>query len=167
MACAALAAWSALPVRAADELPPPVYAVKQQIATTGSNIPRNAVTSSKVPINRRYAELTPDEQEVVRSAYEAMRPLDEPPYPIDGLKPVFEALREVQRKVLAEGELSMFVDIDPLGQATAVSVMKSPDPKLTQVVAAVLMLTKYKPAVCSGRPCQMAYPLRMTFKVEH
>ncbi len=166
MACAALAVWSALSARAADALPPPVYAVKQQVATTGSNIPKNVVTSSKVPINRRYAELTPDEQEVVKSAYDAMRPLDEPPYPIDGLGPVFEALREVQRKVLAEGELSMFVEVDPLGNATAVSVMKSPDPKLTQVVASVLMLTKYKPAVCRGQPCQMAYPLRMSFKVE-
>ena len=96
-----------------------------------------------------------------------MRPLDEPPYPIDGLKPVFEARREVQRKLLAEGELSMFVEVDPKGQATAVSVIKSPDPKLTQVVASVLMLTKYKPAVCRGQPCQMAYPLRTTFTVSH
>ena len=167
MAFAAISASSALSARAADELPAPVYAVKQQVATTGSIIRKNVVTSSKVPINRRYAELTLNEQEIVKSAYEAMRPLDEPPYPIDGLKPVFEALREVQRKLLAEGELSMFVEVDPKGQATAVSVMKSPDPKLTQVVASVLMLTKYKPAVCRGQPCQMAYPLRMTFTVSH
>jgi hypothetical protein len=46
-------------------------------------------------------------------------------------------------------------------------MMKSPDPKLTQGVATALMLTKYKPAVCRGQPCQMAYPLRMTFTVSH
>ena len=61
----------------------------------------------------------------------------------------------------------MFVEVDPEGQATAVSMMKSPDPKLTQGVATALMLTKYKHAVCRGQPCQMAYPLRMTFTVSH
>ena len=88
MAFAAISASFALSARAADELPAPVYAVKQQVATTGSIIRKNVVTSSKVPVNRRYAELTPNEQQIVKSAYEAMRPLDEPPYPIDGLKPV-------------------------------------------------------------------------------
>ena len=151
--------------QAAEELPPPIYSIKHDVPNTGSNIARKAVTSSDIPINRRYGELTPAEQDLVKSRYEAMMPLDEPPYPIDGLVPLFSAIRKIQDALLAQGELSMFVDIDAQGQATAVSVMKSPDPKLTQAVASVLMLTKYKPAICRGQPCSMGYPLRMTFRV--
>lgn len=152
---------------AADELPAPMYSLKQEVASTGTNIPRRAMTSARIPLNRRYAELTAEERDVVKSAYEAMYPLDEPPYPIDGTLPIFKALRTVQNKLLAQGELTMFVEVDAQGQATAVSVMQSPDPKLTQAVAAVLMLTRYKPAVCRGQPCSMGYPFRMTFSVEH
>ena len=165
MAGAALVA-SAFCARAADELPPPVYVLKQATPTTGSNIPRPRV-SSQLPLNRRYSELTREEQDIVKSAYEAMMPLDEPPYPINGLLPLFEAVREINRKLVAEGELSMFVDVDAQGQVTSISVMKSPDPKLTQAMANVLMLTKFKPAVCRGQPCNMGYPFRMTFSVEH
>jgi hypothetical protein len=152
--------------QAADALPPPVYAMKQDAPSTGTNIPRKVVTSSEIPINRRYAELTPAEQEMVKSRYEAMMPLDEPPYPADGLVPLFNAVRKVQDAVLAQGELTMFVEVNQQGEATAVSVLKSPDPKLTQAVAAVLMLTKYKPALCRGQPCSMGYPFRMNFSVE-
>ena len=154
------------PARAADELPAPIYSLKQDAPSTGSYISRKVVTGSEIPINRRYAELTPAEQALVKSRYEAMMPLDEPPYPIDGLVPLFNAVRKVQDAVLAQGELSMFVDVDARGEATTVSVLKSPDPKLTQAVAAVLMLTKYKPALCRGQPCRMGYPFRMTFSVE-
>ena len=153
--------------RGADELPAPIYAIKQAVPTTGSRIPRRAVTSSLIPINRRYGELTREQQELVKSRYEAMLPLDEPPYPVDGLVPLFEAVRDINRKLVAEGELSMFVEVDAQGQATSVSVMKSPDPKFTRAVASVLMLTKFKPAVCRGQPCSMGYPFRMTFTVEH
>ena len=163
----ALTAALAASAQAADELRPPIYSLKQEVAITGSNISRRAVTSARIPLNRRYAELTPEEQDVVKSAYEAMYPLDEPPYPIDGTLPIFQALRTVQNKLLAQGDLSLFVEVDAQGQATAVSVMQSPDAKMTQAVAAVLMLTKYKPAVCRGRPCSMGYPFRMTFSVEH
>ena len=79
---------------------------------------------------------------------------------------LFNSVRKVQDAVLAQGELTMFVDVNAQGEATAVSVVKSPDPKLTQAVAAVLMLTKYKPALCRGQPCSMGYPFRMTFSVE-
>jgi len=152
--------------QAADELPPPVYSIKQDVPSTGTNIPRKVATSSEIPLNRRYSELTPAEQALVKSRYEAMLPLDEPPYPIDGLLPLFNAVRKAQDVALAQGELTMFVDVNAQGEATSVSVMKSPDAKLTQAVASVLMLTKYKPALCRGQPCSMGYPFRMTFSVE-
>lgn len=95
-----------------------------------------------------------------------MSPNDEPPFPVDGLPPIHEAIAEVQRRLLVHGALSMFADVDSGGGATSVSVYESPDPKLTQAAAAVLMLTKFKPAVCKGEPCRMSFPLRVAFKVE-
>jgi hypothetical protein len=160
-------AWGLLvPALGADALPPPIYFLKQSAPSIGSNIPRRVVTSSAIPLNRRYADLTPEQQELVKSNYEAMRPLDEPPYPENGLLPLFEAVREVQRQLLAEGDLVMFVDVDPQGDGTRVSVIKSPDPQLTRVMANILMKVKYKPAICKGQPCSMGFPLRMSFKVD-
>jgi TonB-like protein len=166
LAAAAMIGTLCATARAAEELPPPIYVIKQDVPSIGTNIPRKVATSSDIPINRRYGELTPAEQETVKSRYEAMMPLDEPPYPADGLLPLFNAIRKVQDAVLAQGDLTMFVDVDAQGRATSVSVMKSPDPKLTQAVASVLMLTKYKPAVCGGQPCSMGYPFRMKFSVD-
>ncbi|HKX40967.1 MAG TPA: energy transducer TonB [Burkholderiaceae bacterium] len=167
LAAALLIAALCPTARAADELPPPIYAIKQDVPSLGTNIPRKVATSSDLPLNRRYSELTAAEQDIVKSRYEAMMPLDEPPYPVDGLLPLFNAVRKVQDAVLAQGDLTMFVEVDAQGRATSVSVMKSPDPKLTQAVASVLMLTKYKPAVCGGQPCSMGYPFRMKFSVDH
>ena len=152
---------------AADELPPARYDLKQQAASTGTHLTRKVVSGSAIPINRRYADLMPDEQRLVKSHYEPMLPFDEPPFPANGLQPIFEAVRGIQHNLLASGELTMFVEIDANGDAVSVSVLKSPDPKLTQALAGVLMLTKYKPAICAGAPCKMGYPFRMKFTVEH
>jgi hypothetical protein len=144
-------------------LPPPIYELKQETATTGSRIPRKQVWTSKIPLNRTYAQLTPDEQAAVKSAYEAMAAGDEPPYPEDGLLPIFKAVRTISDYRFSPGEVSIFVDVDSKGEAVGASIIKSPDAKLTTALANVLMLTKYKPAVCGGTPCRMSYPFRITF----
>ena len=114
----------------------------------------------------RNAQLTDDEKRAVKSSYEAMEPLDEPPFPVVGLKPIYQAIAEVQQKLLEEGVLSMQAEVDASGVVTNVSVFKSPDNRLTQAAANVLMLTRFKPAVCRGQPCKMSFPLRVTFAVE-
>ena len=146
-------------------LPPPVYELKQGTATTGSRIPRKQVWTSKIPLNRTYAQLTPDEQAAVKSAYEAMAPGDEPPYPEDGLMPIFKAVRLMMDKYYPAGEISIFIEVDERGHGVTASVLKSPDYKLTTALVSVLMLTQYKPAVCGGVPCRMSYPFRMTFSM--
>jgi len=147
----------------ADDLPPPIYELKQVEASIGTNIPRRQVWGSKVPMNRRYEQLTADEQASVKSVYEAMAPGDEPPYPAEGLVPIFKAVRTISDYRFSPGEVSIFVDVDSKGEAVGASIIKSPDAKLTTALANVLMLTKYKPAVCGGTPCRMSYPFRITF----
>ncbi|WP_295639433.1 hypothetical protein [uncultured Methylibium sp.] len=153
--------------RAADELPAEKYVIKDDEPRLGTNIRRKAVIGFDVPINRRYGELTDAQKAIVKSRYEAMHPLDEPPFPANGLEPVFQAVRKLQSKLLAQGELTIFIDVDATGQASGASIIKSPDPQLAVAVAKVLMVTPYKPAVCRGQPCAMGYPFRMTFNVEY
>ena len=153
--------------RAEEPLPPPQYSIKQSVPDTGTRIPRKIVQGSAIPLNRSYAQLTEEEQQLVKSQYEAMRPLDEPPFPVTGLRPIHEAIAEMQRRLLVQGDLSMAAEIDAQGTVTSVSVYRSPDPKLTEAAAKVLMLTPFKPALCSGQPCKMSFPLRVTFHVEH
>ena len=63
----------------------------------------------------------------------------------------------------------IFIDVDATGKAASASVIKALalDPDMTLAVAQILMLTKYKPAICSERPCAMGYPFRVTFSVSH
>ena len=163
-----VAALFATPGARADEaLAPAKYVIRQDLPDTGTRIPRRVFTGSLIPINRRYAELTPDERRLVKSQYEAMAEADEPPFPVDGLEAVYAAVAKVQKTLLVTGKLAMEVDVDSQGQASSVRVLASPDPKLTQAVASVLMLTRYKPAVCGAKPCRMSLPINVNFSMDH
>jgi hypothetical protein len=150
---------------AQDAAPPARYGIKQDSPTTGSNIPRNDVTSGAIPINRRYSELTREQQGILKSRYEAIAYNDEPPFPVDGLEPLLAAMSKGARKYQPRGAMEIHVDVDANGVAKAAKVFQSPDPGMVQFAAAVLMLTQYKPGVCGGVPCAMSYPFTMTFNI--
>jgi hypothetical protein len=48
----------------------------------------------------------------------------------------------------------------------AVAVLQSPNEQVTKFMASVLLLTKFKPALCRGQPCKMGFPVKVIFKVE-
>lgn len=148
-------------VRAEEPLPPAAYRLKEDQASTGTNIRSTVVYGSAIPLNRRYAEMTAEERRLVKSQYEPMADDDEPPFPVNGLGPVYADVQKVVQKLQVAGQMTFAVDINADGEATAVKVLLAADPKLTRTVASVLMLTKYKPAICAGRPCAMAYPFRI------
>lgn len=144
---------------------PAKYTIRQAEPDTGTRIPKNIVDGSRLPLNKRYGELTSEQQKLLKAQYEQMGDADEPPYPANGLGPVYQQIARGQQKLLARGPLAMFVDIDVTGVATAVQVLQSPDPQVTRFVATVLMQEKYKPAVCDGKPCRMQFPFRIDFEV--
>ncbi len=150
---------------AQDPPAPARFTIKQSTPSVGSNIPRNAVTSGAIPINRRYAELTRDQQNILKSRYEAILENDEPPFPLDGLEPLLSAMSKGQQRYPASGLMEIHVDINAQGEARAVKVFQSPDPDLTKFAASVLLLTKYKPGICDGVPCAMPYPFLMNFSI--
>ena len=143
--------------RAAD-LPAEQYALREPSAATGSNIRKNVIWNSALPINRTYDQLTPEQKQRLNSLYERVDPGDEPPFPAEGLKPIVEAVWKGATKRAVVGRLTVVASVEPDGSVSKVDVLDNPDPHLSKFAASVLLLTKFKPAVCKGQPCPMQYP---------
>ena len=148
------------------DLPEPEFTIRERNAHTGSNIRKDLLWGSSIPINRTYGQLTPEQKAVVHALYERIEPGDEPPFPADGLKPILEAIRKGQSKLLVTGTLTLAADVDSSGDVTKVEVYDNPDPILTKFAASVLMITKFKPAICKGVPCRMQYPFSFVMRVQ-
>jgi hypothetical protein len=144
----------------------PEYGIKFEDPPAGSGIRREAVRGSRVPINRTYRELTPEQRAIVHGWYESIAPGDEPPFPAEGMKPILDAVRKAQAKLLVTGELFLIATVEKTGEVSSVKAVGSPSPEMTQFAAAVVALTKFKPAVCAGQPCKMEFPLCYVFRVE-
>lgn len=156
-----------------DALAPKRYSIKEDAPDTGSNIRRERIISS-LPLDKRYSELTSEQRIAVKSQYEQMAEDDEPPFPVNGLGPVYKAISKIREYdargrygLGIDGPLTLHIQVDSQGNATSASVYESPNPDITTSAAAIGMLTKYKPAVCGGQPCAMVFPIRMQLTTRH
>lgn len=145
----------------------PEYTLKREDDSTGSRIRQNAVTGIRVPINKPYAELTAEQKARVRALYEHLDEADEPPYPLKGTKEILRAISNAQDVLHLQGDLSVFVEVNADGTPNAVGVMKSPDERMTNLVATALIHERYKPGLCKGTPCKMQFPLRIKLGMTH
>jgi hypothetical protein len=162
MTLAALALWGAATVARADAPPQgasaPAYTLRDTFV--GSVIPTDVV-SSALPFDKTWAELTPQQRDLVRADYESIAPGDEPPFPERGLKHVALPFVRVSEQTGDVGKVIASVTVDSHGQARDVVVYKSPSKEVTAVAIHALVDEKYKPAVCKGQPCTMAFVLRL------
>jgi hypothetical protein len=156
LAIGALLALSTCLARAED------YRIKESDPLTGTLLRRDAARFS-MPPDKTYDELSESDKSRLRNLYEQMEPGDEPPFPARGVGTLMRAMASVQRKLHVEGLVDIGVIVGPDGRANQVKVYSSPDPQLTTVVANVLMLEKYKPALCHGAPCTQEFPFRANF----
>ncbi|MFZ6758471.1 hypothetical protein ACO0K9_14805 [Undibacterium sp. Ji50W] len=150
---------------AQEATPAPEYTLKREDPSTGSRIRQDAVTGIRVPINKSYAELTSEQKTKVRSLYEHLDETDEPPYPLKGTKEILRAISNAQDVLHLQGDLSVFVEVNADGTPNAVGVIKSPDERMTNLVATALIHERYKPGLCKGTPCKMQFPLRIKLGV--
>lgn len=129
---------------------------------TGTIIRKDMRWSSKIPLNKTYGELTDSQKKELHSMYESMPPGDEPPFPVEGMKPIFNAIKAGQEKLLARGILNLAVTVNPDGTAKqVVDLGSTKNREMTQFAATVLMMTKFKPAVCKGAPCESQFPISL------
>ena len=160
-----LAGFAPRPARSQSSAPE--YVIREDQPRTGSHIRRDEVAGSTIPLNKRYYELSAAERETLNQGYEPMERGDEPPFPAEGLRPIYDAIRKAQKKLLVEGNLFLVADVGADGKVTQVSVFDSPSEKMTSFAGSVLLMTAFKPALCGGKACKMQYPFRMTFAVEN
>ena len=146
---------------------PERFEIKDAQAPTGSMLKRGVVTGD-LPYDKRYDQLTEAQRDLVKANYEPMAADDEPPFPADGLGAVMKALRKAASATYPRGVLDIAVEVGPDGVARSARIYHAPDDaRFTQYAAQVLMLTKYKPAVCGGKACAMWFPLNATFTVSN
>lgn len=141
-----------------------IYKFKD-VPRTGSHVARN-VAFSPVPFDKRYADLSAAQREVVRSAYENMADNDEPPFPAYGLNPIFRLLARLDPTLVRGGPLRATVMVGPDGKPVSVRVLDAPNEFLTGFVGNALMLQDYKPAICAGQPCGQEFLLLATLTDE-
>jgi hypothetical protein len=134
----------------------------ESTSDTGSLLKKGLTWDSKIPLSKTYAEFSPKQKADFLALYESMGPEDEPPFPIEGIKPIFNAIKKAQYKINARGELNFAVSVDANGKATKVEDYGSSNkPEMTELAGSILLMTKFKPAVCGGKPCAMQFPFRL------
>lgn len=124
---------------------------------------RRDVATPNVPLDKRYDQMDESQHALLRARYAGMGATDEPPWPASGMAPLMMQLRQGADAYRVSGQLDMTVDVGPDGAARSISVYEGAgDPQFAKFAASLLMTTKYKPALCAGQPCAMAWPLQVT-----
>jgi hypothetical protein len=147
----------------------PVRLTNEATSTTGTIIKRDLQWSSKIPLNKTYAQFTDTEKAEFHALYEAMPPGDEPPFPAEGMRPLFNSIRKGQQIVRARGKLNMVVNVDASGKAVDVldlgGVGGANALEMTRFAGSVLLMTRFKPAVCAGKPCKSQFPFILDLRM--
>jgi hypothetical protein len=73
------------------------------------------------------------------------------------------ALAMAQRKTGFVGEFYIVADVSAEGEALATEVFGTKDTQMANFAGSVLMLTKFKPALCGKQPCRQKYPFLVRF----
>jgi hypothetical protein len=111
------------------------------------------------PLDRPYHRFTAPEKVALKSQWEAMAPDDEPPFPLEGMQALVLDIRDAARTLQVRGGLRLVAHVNGAGKVTKVDVHQSPDEQLTRFAAYRLVETRFKRALCNGKPCAMQFPL--------
>jgi hypothetical protein len=147
----------------------PVRLTNEATSTTGTIIKRDLAWSSRIPLNKTYEQFSDAEKAEFNALYESMPPGDEPPFPAEGMRPVFNSIKKGQQIVRARGKLNMVVNVDATGKAVDVldlgGVGGANALEMTRFAGSVLLMTKFKPAVCAGKPCKSQFPFILDLRM--
>jgi hypothetical protein len=141
------------------------YALREDVAPTGTNIVRAAVVWP-VPINRSYEELTGEQKNLVRDEYVKLGARDEPPYPLEGMTPILRELAKVSAQDFDSGLLHLAVRVDANGHPLGVAVLASPNRNMEEAMGLALLDATYKAAKCDGKPCEGDFSFKYRFELE-
>lgn len=84
---------------------------------------------------------------------------DEPPEPTAGKMRLYQRIAIAQHKRKAWGLTELAVLVDSEGKATSVTVFATPDPEMTKWISGVVLMERFDPGLCQGKPCTMQFPV--------
>ncbi|MDP9108492.1 MAG: energy transducer TonB [Pseudomonadota bacterium] len=152
-------------VTAADKGDAPSYTLRTDQDLRDRFGPSSATITS-LSFDLTYAELSAAQQMLFKHYYVAMGEQDEPPYPVDGLKAIYQPITQAQARLGMQGQLDAEVTVADDGVPMDVKFYRSPNAALTKFVANLAMITRFKPGLCNGQPCKMGFPIRVTFVMQ-
>lgn len=140
------------------------FGIKSDQNQRGSRLREDAAVSY-VPPGQPWDKLSPAEQNLFKSFYQALEAGDEPPYPEHGQRPLVEAIIKIRDAKFdeVEGNLVLYILVGKDGKPKSVTTIGSPHPELTRYAGMAAMTQAFKPAVCRGEPCEMIFPLSLGF----
>ena len=141
------------------------YGLKAHEAETGSKFKADELFGSYVPYDVGYARMSAEQKKIVALAYPLMDVQDEPPYPLHGKQTISRMIVDASKENAITGMLHLLVKVGPDGKAQTVTSIGSPSAQITKFASHVVMLEKYKPGMCAGKPCTMIYPFSLEFGV--
>jgi hypothetical protein len=106
------------------------------------------------------------EKELVRSGYENMPAADEPPFPREGLRPLYQIIRKAQSSLQVNGSIHLIATVDASGDVKEIEARGALDKEMANIVQSAVMLTKFKPGICAGKACVMQYRFDLDFTTE-
>lgn len=89
----------------AQDLPAAQYELRQADPDLGSNIKRNSVRGASISLDLPYGQLPEDNKQAVHSWWAVIAPGDEPPFPFDGLRALFDPIGKAHAKLAQSGTL--------------------------------------------------------------
>ncbi len=116
-------------------------------------------SGSVVPFHKAYRDMTPEEQHTVRGWFNILGEDDVPPYPVGGTAEIIKAAKSANWEFGQHGELLMDVLVDEQGHPQDVIIRQTPGKGVGEFMAGVLLLTRYTPAKCAGKPCALRFPV--------
>lgn len=142
------------------------YALRSANAPVGSHMARK-VSTSEIPMNLGWEELTPAQQYKVRERYPALDIGDEPPYPVNGPQAFYRKLAELGGKYQINDEVRIHVLVGADGKVVSVTSFGLEDPEARRLAGVLAGLVKYKPARCGGQACQMMVPFHIKLSIDY
>jgi hypothetical protein len=149
-------------VCANDATQPTEYLIRQSVPSTGSHVKRPIIRAGSISLEKPWSELAPEEKASLKAQYEHLGDSDEPPFPSNGMMPIFVALKRIHEEsgLQYRGQMTAYVSVASDGKPRSVAVLQSPSQEITDVLVTSLMSQTYKPALCKGVPCAMEFPFR-------
>lgn len=144
----------------------PAFSATESAPETGTRLRKDVGSTSLYPLDKPWQRFSEEEKARVRELYEDMRPGDEPPFPARGMRPVLETLSRVMGAAGKRGVVHLEMTVDAEGKTTTFKIYEMPDLDTAKYVAAVFNSTKFKPALCAGKPCRMDFPFKVRIRLD-